>query len=175
MRVPQRISELSQWEKAMSKSFFPSLTCLAYQGLGSSGFRRDGEGLGSQQQVLEGKIVWQCLPPCSVLVQDQLRRLQPSPRPLHPPISKINEEILTNSKRLEHCLLLDLLVQRMTILPEWISFSSPRCHCQMASHAGRAARMWLEGRRMRGTQAPMCANQTGAMGQVLMPEFGEGV
>lgn len=121
------------------------------------------------------KNVWQCLPPCSVLVQDQLRRLQPSPRPLHPPISKINEEILTNSKRLEHCLLLDLLVQRMTILPEWISFSSPRCHCQMASHAGRAARMWLEGRRMRGTQAPMCANQTGAMGQVLMPEFGEGV
>lgn len=46
-RVPQRISELSQWEKVRSRSFFPSLTCLAYQGLGPSGFKKNGEELGS--------------------------------------------------------------------------------------------------------------------------------
>lgn len=45
-RAPQRISEISQWEKVMSKSFFPSLTCLAYQGLGPSGVKRNGGGLG---------------------------------------------------------------------------------------------------------------------------------
>lgn len=46
-KASQRVSELSRWEEVMSKPFFPSLTCLAYQGLGPSGVKRNGEGLGS--------------------------------------------------------------------------------------------------------------------------------
>lgn len=81
-RAPQRISQLSQWETVMSKSFFPSLTCLAYQGLGPWGAKRNGEGLGSvfvshQQLTTTGpgeKNSLAVSTPCSVLVQDQVRR-----------------------------------------------------------------------------------------------------
>lgn len=44
-RVPQRISQLFQWEKVSSKSFFPSLICLAYQGLSPPGFKSVGKFL----------------------------------------------------------------------------------------------------------------------------------
>lgn len=67
---------------------FSHLSCLS-----RSWFLRLQEGWWGAGLTTAGPGGKNCLAvsaPCSVLVQDQLRRLQPSPRPLHPPICKIN-------------------------------------------------------------------------------------
>lgn len=95
-KVPQTVSELFQWEKVSSKaSFFPSLICFAYRGLGSSGFKSDGKVLGFMSVPHDSrswsvKLLGKVSAPCSVLIKGIEWGGQSLLKLLCPPINQIN-------------------------------------------------------------------------------------